>query len=199
MGILLTWKGEYLVVKRNVWLLFFPVCGWVCVCFFGTFMYSGTVQPWPVAGYGTGPSCGEQEAPHRPCASVPAGRKEILHLLLCKSPPSSKARVLLLSLANSGCVPYCWDGTCRCCRGLSQWLYIIDVSHRRVPFFSPLRHRFEKNVKVEPKMWSMGARTLLESHCRLGGENSMAPRILSHLYLGVDIFQVCSSLLRLFV
>ncbi|CAM4710999.1 unnamed protein product [Leuciscus chuanchicus] len=98
-------------------------------------MYSGTVQPWPVAGYGTGPSCGEQEAPHRPCASVPAGRKEILHLLLCKSPPSSKARVLLLSLANSGCVPYCWDGTCRCCRGRSQWLYIIDVSHRRVPFF----------------------------------------------------------------
>ncbi|KAI4878927.1 hypothetical protein NFI96_002656 [Prochilodus magdalenae] len=65
---------------------------------------------WHIAGRGTGPSCGEQEAPHRPGSTVPAGREESLHLLQRSVSPSSRATLLLLSLASSGCMPYCRSG-----------------------------------------------------------------------------------------
>ncbi len=78
--------------------------------------------------------------------------------------------------------------------GRSQWLYIIDVSHRWVPFFSPLGHWLEKNVKVEPKMWSMAARTLLESHCGLGGGNSMAPLLSLTSVIWMASFSKCLRL-----
>ncbi|KAL7869354.1 hypothetical protein AOLI_G00133420 [Acnodon oligacanthus] len=73
-------------------------------------MCSGLELLWRVAVCGTGPSCGEQEAPHRPGSTVPAGREESLHLLQCLVSPSSRATLLLSSLASSGRVPYCGSG-----------------------------------------------------------------------------------------
>ncbi|KAL6475451.1 hypothetical protein MHYP_G00164910 [Metynnis hypsauchen] len=102
-------------------------------------MCSGSELLWHVAGCGTGPSCGEQEAPHRPDSTVPAGREESLHLLQRLVSPSYRAMLLLLSLASSGCVPYCGSGQPGAVRGIDQ-----------------------KKVNVEPKMRSMGARTLME-------------------------------------
>ncbi len=57
--------------------------------------------------------------------------------------------------------------------GRSQWLYIIDVSHRWAPFFSPLGHWLEKTSTWSPRcdQWQPGPSWNLTA----GGENSMAP------------------------
>lgn len=58
----------------------------------------------------------------------------------------------------------------------------------------------EKNVKVEPKMWSMGARTLLESYCRLGGREFHGAASLSHTCIWMALFSksVCVCLFSYF-
>lgn len=81
--------------------------------------------------------------------------------------------------------------------GQSQWLYIIDVSHRRVPFFSPLRHRFEKTSKWSPRFdqWEPGPSW---NPTAGWGERILWRQEFSHTCIWVstvDIFQVCPSLL----
>lgn len=82
--------------------------------------------------------------------------------------------------------------------GRSQWLYIIDVSHRWVPFFSPLRHWLEKTSKWSPRFdqWQPGPSWNLTAGW---GRKFHGATFLSHLYLDGVVFQVCSSLLGLVV